>query len=356
MAGTEGDAVARIRELRSRLGKRIAIAAHHYQRPEIVALSDIVADSYKLALWASHTEASYIVHCGVRFMAESAAILAREGQVVLVPDPVSGCPMSDMLDEPSALGAIQAIGSIRGIAPVPVIYMNSSAEIKALAGRLGGAICSSSNARFVLESSFERGLPVFFGPDRNLGINTARDMGISPDLVFTIGRDGLIRGSGDPSRGLLYLWDGFCHVHRRFSVADVSAARARVEGVRVIVHPECDEEVVRASDLSGSTEALAAALREGEPGSSWVVGTEANFVRRLASELPDRSILPLRESYCFNMGRVDAFNLLASLESVAARERDSSAPLLHRVSVPPSTSADAAKALDAMIAITEKRR
>jgi len=346
----------RIAELRSRLGKRVAIPAHHYQRPEVVALSDIVADSYKLALWASKADAPYIVHCGVRFMAESAAILAREGQVVLVPDPVAGCPMADMLDAESAESAMRAIEAVRGVAPAPVVYMNSTAETKALTGRSGGSICTSSNARFVLESYFERGVPVFFGPDRNLGVNTAREMGIDPKLIFSIGRRGDIAGGGDPSVGLLYLWDGYCHVHRRFTLGDVAAARARDEKIRVIVHPECGEDVVRASDMSGSTEALAAALRDGEPGSSWAVGTEANFVRRLAAELPDRTIVPLRESYCFNMARIDLTNLFASLESVAAHEIDPTVPLLHPVTVPPAMKVDAAKALNTMIAITEKRR
>lgn len=352
-----------IKELKSSLGSRIVIPAHHYQKAEIVGLSDFVGDSYKLAKDGAASSAEYIVFCGVRFMAESAAILARPGQTVLIPDPVAGCPMADMIDAAKAAGILERLDRSVGRSLVPLTYMNSYADMKALTGRRGGAICTSSNAKLLLKHFLDAGQPVFFAPDYNLGINTARQLGLPDEQLFKVGKDGqltsLANGAlvadGDPAltKGRLFLWDGYCHVHKRFKVEDVAAARQKYPGCHVVVHPESDEAVVQAADSSGSTEAIFKTIAAGRPGSTFLVGTEASFVLRMAGEMPDRTIVPLRESYCFNMARISLGNLLASLQSVQAHVADAGSPLLHVIGVDEAVRADAARALKTMIAIVE---
>ena len=356
MSGSENDAVLDgIRGLKAKFGRRILIAAHHYQSLDVVALSDIVGDSYALARLALASEAEFIILCGVLFMAESAAILAREGQVVLSPDPGAGCPMADMIDRRSMEASLGAIRAATGSSAAPIVYMNSTAGTKALAGERDGSVCTSGNAAAVVRALSSRGRPIFFAPDRNLGANTAAALGLDPRRVFLVGADRSIRGTGNPAEGLLFLWDGFCCVHKRFTVADVAAARAASPGVRVIVHPECDPEVVEAADDSGSTERLWQLAAEASPRSSFVVGTESNFVRRLAAAFPDRTVAPLRESPCLSMSRITAASLFRSLESI----RDAAlgkGRLVHEVTIDEISRANASKALKAMIALTEAGR
>lgn len=352
---------AEIRALKKELGDAVTIAAHHYQRPQIVALADLVGDSYKLAREASRTTADFIVLCGVRFMAESAAIVARPGQTVLIPDTAAGCPMADMIDQASAERAYTAIAALRsaragsaavGAGPlVPVTYMNSYADVKAFTGERGGSICTSSNAGKILARYLNAGAAVFFLPDYNLGINTALAMGLDESSVFTVRKDFSIEGSGDPSRGRLFLWDGYCHVHKRFTVEDVRAARARYPQARVIVHPECDRAVVAASDLNGSTEYIYKIVAAAPAGSAWVVGTEGSFVERLAAEFTDRTVIPLRVSVCFNMARIDLSNLAATLRSI--RDRAKGGPLLFPIDVAAAQKQHAETALRTMMEITE---
>lgn len=350
--------LAEIRALRAELGERVTVAAHHYQRPEVVSIADFTGDSYRLAVEASKSRADFILFCGVRFMAESAAVLARPGQIVLIPDNQAGCPMADMIDASAAEAILPVLDRLCGSAVRPITYMNSYADMKAVTGARDGSVCTSSNAAAIVSRYLESG-PVFFSPDRNLGINTARALGLDRDRVFKVRRDGKLVPEGkpgsDPSRGLMFLWDGHCHVHKRFLVADVESARASWPKARVIVHPECDEAVVAAADQSGSTEAIWKAVSGAQPGSIWVVGTEASFVHRLAASCQDRTVLPLRESYCYNMARIDTHNVLASLRSIKANLADPSAPLLQRISVDEAVRADAAKALTRMIDIVGGR-
>ncbi|HOX91663.1 MAG TPA: quinolinate synthase NadA [Spirochaetales bacterium] len=345
---------AQIQSLRAELGSRITIAAHHYQKAEIVSIADFTGDSYRLAVEASKSQADYIVFCGVRFMAESAAVLARPGQIVLIPDNQAGCPMADMIDANTASRFLQVLDGLCSSSVVPITYMNSYADMKALTGSRGGSVCTSSNAAKIVSRYLDTA-PVFFSPDRNLGINTARAMGIDRDRIFTVHKDGSIvpdgRPDSDPSKALLFLWDGYCHVHKRFLVSDIAAMRSAHPGARVIVHPECDEDVVAASDQSGSTEAIWKAVSGGQPGSVWVVGTEASFVHRLAASCPDRTVLPLRESYCYNMARIDTHNVLASLRSIQQHLTDPSVPLLQPIAVDESVRSDAAASLKRMIDI-----
>jgi quinolinate synthase len=316
----------------------------------------LVGDSYKLALEASRAVGKYIVLCGVRFMAESAAIVAREGQTVLIPDPAAGCPMADMIDRPAAEAAFERIASVCRLPPVPIAYMNSYANVKSFTGEKGGAVCTSGNAEMILKHYLDSGNAAFFLPDKNLGVNTAAALGIDERRVFTVRRDGSIEGTipsvGDPAEGLLFLWDGFCHVHKRFTVADVAAAREKHPGIRVIVHPECDREVVAAADLSGSTELIYREIAASPAGSAWSVGTEGSFVARIASSFPDKLVLPLRVSVCMNMSRIRADNLKATLRSIRAHE-ETGAPLLFPIDVSIDHKRNAEIALTSMMRITE---
>ncbi len=347
---------------------KVAIAAHHYQRPQIVARASLVGDSYRLAVEAARTDAEFIVLCGVRFMAESAAILAREGQTVLLPDMDAGCPMADMIDRGTAEDALAKIAKLAAKAAVPVVYMNSHADLKALAGERGGSVCTSGNARKILAHYLDSGAPVFFTPDFNLGMNTARELGIAPGEIRRVGRNlAIARVDGDDgaedrddlSAARLFLWDGFCHVHRAFTEDDVRKARDRFPDAKIIVHPECSPSVTALADGAGSTEAMRAWLADAAPGSRWVVGTEGRFVERMAAELADRTILPLRASYCHNMNRIDLPSLERTLESIAeagsllGADGKAQKALPGAVSVRAEEREAAAKALRAMVEITE---
>ncbi len=359
-------------DLRGVAPGKVAIAAHHYQRPEIVARSSLVGDSYRLAVEASRTDAEFIVLCGVRFMAESAAILAREGQTVLLPDMNAGCPMADMIDRGTAEDALAKIAGLSGNAAIPVAYMNSHADLKALTGERGGSVCTSGNARKIPAHYLGSSVPVFFTPDFNLGMNTARELGIPQEAIRRVGRDlSIARVDGQSDDGAedrdglsavrVFLWDGFCHVHRAFTEDDVRKARARTGDATVIVHPECSPEVVALADRAGSTEAMRAWLADAAPGSKWIVGTEGRFVERMAAELPDRTIIPLRASYCHNMNRIDLPSLERTLGMIAGVGSLLDAGVIGpkamsgAVTVRAEERDAAAKALRAMVEITEAK-
>lgn len=361
---------AKILNLKKQLGTSVVIPAHHYMPKEVVAISDFIGDSYKLAVLASQTQAEYIILCGVRFMAESAAILARTAnppatgtdpivtpsQIVLTPDPVAGCPMADMIDAIRFKLQINILEKITQKSIAPVTYMNSYADVKALTGEYNGSICTSSNAETIVRHYIEQNIPVFFSPDLNLGRNTACKLGLPETSVFIVDKSGVIKGSGNPSDGLMFIWDGFCHVHKNFTVNDIIRVRELYNTVQIIVHPECDPEVLQAADASGSTESMYTMLKNAPQGSQWAVGTEINFVRRVAANFPDKTIMPLKESLCFNMARIDLGKVYASLESIAAHHDNSNAPLKFKLSVDDTVKHNAEKALRTMITLTGKQQ
>jgi quinolinate synthase len=330
---------------------RTLIASHHYQRPEIVARAALLGDSYKLAVEAARSDAEYIVVCGVRFMAESAAILAKDGQKILIPDYDAGCPMADMIDRHSAETALRLLRETAEKEVVPVTYMNSWADLKSLTGEEGGSICTSSNAKKIVSHFLGPGKAVFFLPDFNLGMNTALSLGLAADEIWTVRRDGTLSGTGDPKKAGMFLWDGFCHVHKVFTVSDIETVRRSLPGVTVMVHPECTPDVVALSDASGSTEAIYRALKNADAGSVWAIGTEGRFVERMIAEFPDKSIHHLRFSYCHNMNRIDLHNLDSTLEAIARHER--TGEKLPVITVPPREKNYAKIALDTMVRITE---
>lgn len=329
----------------------ILIAAHHYQKPEIVSRADLIGDSYRLAVEASRSDAEYIIVCGVRFMAESVAILAKENQKVLIPDFDAGCPMADMIDRESAEAALQKIRRQSRRPAIPVTYMNSWADLKSFTGEEGGSICTSSNAKKIITHFLDEGKSIFFLPDFNLGMNTARELGLTIDEIWTVRRDGTLEGTGNPAEAKIFLWDGFCRVHKVFLAKDVVAARENIPGVTVIVHPECSSDVVTLADFSGSTEAIYKALRDAPDNSSWAVGTEASFVNRMIAEFPQKNIHHLRLSFCLNMNRIDLTNLQTTIEAI--RRHKETGERLYVITVPAEEKMFAKQALDTMVRITE---
>ena len=321
---SDPDLVARAAAAKAKLGDRLFILGHHYQRDEVIGFADVTGDSFKLAQQAAaRPEAEYIVFCGVHFMAESADILTTDAQQVILPDLAAGCSMADMATAEQVERCWERLEDL-GIASqvVPVSYMNSSADIKAFTGRHGGTICTSSNAERALEWAFAKGMQVLFLPDQHLGRNTAvRDLGLSLD-------DCVVYNPHRPDGGLtddqlrdakMILWRGHCSVHGRFTPECVDEVRERVPGVNVLVHPECRHEVVEKADYVGSTERIIALLNEAEPGSAWAIGTELNLVKRLAAEHPDKQIVFLDKSvcYCSTMNRIDLPHLVWTLEALA---------------------------------------
>ncbi|HZP26237.1 MAG TPA: quinolinate synthase NadA [Dehalococcoidia bacterium] len=322
---TGAEIIERIAEARRKLGSRAIVLGHHYQREDIIQFADLRGDSFKLAQWASQQEqAEYIVFCGVHFMAEAADILSKPHQKVILPNMSAGCSMADMADPDDVYAAwdeLQAAG-LTGI--IPVTYMNSAASLKAFCGKNGGIVCTSSNARKVLEWAFEHGRQVLFFPDQHLGRNTALKLGIPLEEMavwdYTLPFGSLGGSTAEQlERSRVILWKGHCSVHNRFSVAQVEAARKRYPDVTVLVHPECRMEVVQAADLDGSTEFISKTIAEASAGSKWAVGTEINLVSRLARENPDKLVFCLDPVVCpcSTMYRIHPAYLCWALESLA---------------------------------------
>ncbi|WP_199781399.1 quinolinate synthase NadA [Streptomyces sp. SPB074] len=349
---SDPDLVVRARAAKEKLGEKVFVLGHHYQRDEVIQFADVTGDSFKLARdAAARPEAEYIVFCGVHFMAESADILTSERQRVILPDLAAGCSMADMATAEQVAECWDVLTEA-GVAAqvVPVSYMNSSADIKAFTGRHGGTICTSSNAKRALEWAFAQGEKVLFLPDQHLGRNTAvRDMGMSLD-------DCVVYNPHKPNGGLtteqlraakMILWRGHCSVHGRFSLDSVREVRERIPGVRVLVHPECKHEVVSAADEVGSTEYIIKALDAAPAGSKWAIGTELNLVRRLAKAHPDKEIVFLDRTVCFcsTMNRIDLPHLVWTLESLAEGK------VVNRIEVDAETETYAKAALERMLAL-----
>jgi quinolinate synthase len=350
--------VERARAARAALGDRVFVLGHHYQRDEVIEFADVTGDSFKLAKEAAaRPDAPYIVFCGVHFMAESADILTNDRQQVVLPDLAAGCSMADMAAIAQVDDAWDDLVEM-GVADdvVPVTYMNSSAAIKAFTGRHGGTVCTSSNAGKALRWAFDQrgGLDgtgkVLFLPDQHLGRNTAvRDLGLSLEdcVVFDPHRPngGLTREQVQRAR--VILWRGHCSVHGRFSLDAVEAARREIPGVRVIVHPECQYDVVQAADEVGSTEKIIQTVAAAPDGTAWAVGTELNLVKRLAGMFPRQRIVFLEKNvcYCSTMNRIDLPHLVWSLESLVQGR------VVNQITVDPEVARWARVALDQMLAL-----
>jgi quinolinate synthase len=342
----------RITAARQALGRRLVILGHHYQRDEVIRHADFTGDSFKLAqLAATRPDADYILFCGVHFMAESADILSAPHQKVILPDMNAGCTMADMANIDQVELAWEDVTSVLGDDVMPITYMNSTAALKAFVGRHGGSVCTSSNARAVMEWAFRQKPRVLFFPDQHLGRNTAFRMGVPLEQMPVWDpyedRGGLT--DDEMRRSRVLLWKGHCSVHNRFTPEMVDARRAQIPGVKVMVHPECRFEVAQKADVIGSTEGILKVVRESPPGTKWAIGTELNMVNRLAREVaPEREVVSLDDCFCVcsTMFRIDPPHVLWALEYLVEGR------LVNVVSVPEDTARDAKLALDRMLTIT----
>ena len=349
---SDPDLVARATKAREQLGSKAMILGHHYQRDEVIQFADLRGDSFKLAQAAAErSDAQYIFFCGVHFMAESADILTSAKQQVILPDLAAGCSMADMAAANQVADAWKMMQEL-GIATktIPVTYMNSTAAIKSFTGENGGTICTSSNAERAMRWAFEKGEKVFFLPDQHLGRNTA---------VLKLGlklEDCVLWNPWKPRGGLsdqelkaarVILWRGHCSVHGRFSIDNVKEVRERIAGVKVLVHPECQHDVVKSADVVGSTEMIIKTVTQAPAGSSWAVGTELNLVKRLATENPDKKVYFLDKTvcYCSTMNRIDLPHLVWALESVA------NGKVVNEIKVDEKVAKHARVALERMLAL-----
>lgn len=358
---------ARIQTAKAKLGDSVMILGHYYQCDDIIAHADCVGDSYQLAAQAStRDDVDTIIMCGVHFMAETADILSAERQNVIMPNMSAGCPMADManseqvddawsrlmwyVNENPAMAENAAVGNVQN--PdlqeiIPVTYMNSPAALKAFCGRNGGLVCTSSNARAVLEWAFARGKRVLFFPDEHLGRNTARDMGIDESQMTLWDPDEAPeeRDMQSYADSKIILWKGFCRVHQRFTVEQIDEARENYPGAKVVVHPECNADVVLASDGAGSTSYLVKQVEEAPEGAVIAIGTENHLVERLAKENPDKTVFCLdrRNCICYMMARIQPAYLAWVLEKLVEGK------VVNKISVDPQVAKDARTALKRML-------
>ena len=351
-ASSDPHLVERAKKARAALGDRAMILGHHYQRDEVIDFADITGDSFKLAQAAADNQtAENIIFCGVHFMAESADILTSENQAVILPDLAAGCSMADMAAANQVDQAWKVFEKL-GIASktIPVTYMNSSAAIKSFTGENGGTICTSSNAERAVKWAFEKGEKVFFLPDQHLGRNTAvlkLGLKLSDCVIWNPWKSNGGLSDAELISAKVILWRGHCSVHGRFSVENIEQVRQRITDVKVIVHPECQYEVVSKADVVGSTEMIIKTVTQSPAGSSWAVGTELNLVKRLAANNPDKSVVFLDKDvcYCSTMNRIDLPHLLWAMESLVKGR------VVNQIKVEPNTAKFARIALDRMLGL-----
>lgn len=338
----------RIAKIKEKLGRKLVILGHHYQREEVLKFADFLGDSFKLSKIAGEQKkAEFIVFCGVHFMAEAAKILARPEQKVFHPDFTAGCPMADMADIDDVEDVWEKLGKVWDMKKVvPVAYMNTTAKLKAFCGKNGGIICTSSNAPKAFLWAFGRGKKIFFFPDEHLGRNTAKKLKI-PREELELWERGFIIPPHPPLEkgGKIILWNGFCHVHTFFTLEHVNDARKKYPNCKIIVHPECKEEIVMASDESASTEWMVKFVEAQAKGSTIVIGTEINLVSRLAHENKDKKIIPLARSLCPNMFKISLNKLCLTLEQIEKGNP------VNEVIVPEDICKNARIALDRMMTL-----
>jgi quinolinate synthase len=352
----------RIEAVRHRMGERLVILGHHYQQDGVIAHADLQGDSYQLSKSAAERDrCEAIAFCGVHFMAETADILvnrpekvaARGGRVtVVLPDMAAGCSMADMAAIEQVEDAWADLGSVIDTSDItPVTYINSAASLKAFCGRHGGIVCTSSNARAVLDWAFARSRRVLFFPDQHLGRNTARKMGIPLDEMCVWNPHAPRLGGNEADhlvRSRVILWQGHCSVHAMFRPEHVDAVRAAMPGVKVLVHPECAMEVVDKADLAGSTSYIIKQVQAAPPGTSWAIGTELHLVKRLEQQHPEQTIRFLSPVVCMcaTMYRIDLAHLCWSLEHLEAGKA------VNVIRVDDETARWAVTALERMLAVS----
>jgi quinolinate synthase len=347
----------RITAARAKLGSSTILLGHHYQRDEVIRFADFTGDSYKLSKIAAETDAKYLIFCGVHFMAESADVLGRDSQQVILPDLNAGCSMADMAEISQVEACWEALARTCDLSKiVPITYMNSSAAIKAFCGENGGLVCTSSNARQAFEWAFQRGKQILFLPDQHLGRNTGFAMGIPLDemkiwdpwaVQLPVNQGGLSTSELNSAR--ILLWKGHCSVHQRFLPSHVDAVRAKYPGIQVIVHPECRWEVCQKADALGSTERLIQLVEDAPAGTTFAIGTEIHLINRLAKRFaPEgKKIITLDDTGCLctTMYRISPQHLAWALENLVEGR------VVNRIQVRKNVKHWARVALDRMLEI-----
>ncbi|HDP97657.1 MAG TPA: quinolinate synthase NadA [bacterium] len=336
----------RISAVKSRLGEKLIVLGHHYQRDEVLQFADFRGDSLELAKKAAESkQAQFIVFCGVHFMAEAADMLSTANQTVQLPDITAGCPLADFAAIETVTDAWAEITSVCGNDSItPITYINSSAELKAFCGKNHGITCTSSNAQKVLKWAFNRTDKVFFFPDQHLGTNTSNTLGISPQQRIVWDPAAALGGNTADAiaNAKVIVWKGHCHVHTLFNRGHISQFRQKYPDGKVVVHPECTEEVVNLSDANGSTSYIIRYTENAAAGETIAIGTEINLVNRLNQTQPDKKLLPLARSLCPNMFKINLHNLCWTLENLGK---------INVVSVPETIKTDALIALERMLKI-----
>ena len=344
---------SRIVAAKAALGKRAVILGHHYQRADVYKHADLTGDSLGLSRLATQTDAQYIVFCGVHFMAEVADILSKPEQVVILPDMNAGCSMADMANLAKVERAWREIGEV--LDPdqtiTPVTYINSAADLKAFCGEHGGIVCTSSNAKQILEWSFARRSKVLFFPDQHLGRWSGYMIGIPPDEMVVWDFDEPLGGLTPEQlrKARVLLWKGHCSVHQMFQVQHVLNFRSRYPEGMVIAHPECNFEVCKMSDYVGSTDFIINTVAESKPNTRWLVGTELNLVNRIAGQFkPQGKIVQFMAPtvcMCSTMARIDPQHLAWTLENLVDGK------VVNRIKVPEREAELARTALKRMLEV-----
>lgn len=351
---SDEDLDRRIAAAKAELGERVVILGHHYQREEVFRHADFSGDSLKLSREAANSQADYIVFCGVHFMAEVADILSRPEQVSILPDLSAGCSMADMANLANVERAWQELATV--LDPdesiTPVTYINSAADLKAFCGRHGGIVCTSTNAPHVLEWSFKQREKILFFPDQHLGRNTAFNMGIALDEMVVWDFDQPMGGLTEQEikKAKMILWKGFCSVHQMFQPEHIERFKEKYPEGKIISHPESSFEVCQKSDYVGSTEYIIQTIRDSEPGTRWLVGTELNLVNRLHEQFKHEGknvhFMSPTVCMCSTMFRIDPQHLLWTLESLVKGE------VVNQIKVEPQEAEQARTALQRMLEIS----
>ena len=338
-----------ITAIKAEMGERLYLPAHHYQKDEVVQFADDTGDSLQLAqLAARNKKAEAIVFCGVHFMAETADILTEEDQTVILPDMRAGCSMADMANIHQTERAWSHLINLFGETILPLTYVNSTAAIKGFVGRNGGATVTSSNAVAMVEWGFTQKERILFLPDQHLGRNTAYDLGVPLEAMAVWDPiTDTLEYEGDYDAIKVILWKGHCSVHEKFTVQNIAQIRENDPDMSVIVHPECSIDVVKRSDLSGSTKMIIETIEEAEPGTKWAIGTELHLVNRLKAEHPEQEIHFLSPVVCMcaTMYRIDLPHLAWILENL----RDGA--VVNQIQVDEETSRWSLIALERMLSI-----